>query len=77
MKNLVGRRSLELLGMLAVGEGAIATLAPARHVQLWRRGPRRWEAAMGWFSDRPMLTRALAVGEIALGLWLMQRQLDR
>jgi hypothetical protein len=32
---------------------------------------------MGWFSDRPMLTRALAVGEIALGLWLMQRQLDR
>jgi hypothetical protein len=73
MSSLIARRGVEILGMLAVGEGTIGALVPRGHVDLWRGGPRSWDRATRWLGERPTLTRALAVAELAAGMWLMLR----
>jgi hypothetical protein len=60
--------------MLAVGDGLIATLAPADHCNLWRGGPRMWDRTMAAFATRPNVTRAVGLAEIGFGAWLMLRQ---
>jgi hypothetical protein len=77
MNSLVKRRAWELAGMLAVGDGLIATLAPTRHVELWRGGPRVWDRTLEAFAKRPVLTRGFGIAEVAFGVWLMLHQLER
>ncbi len=67
-------RLKELLGMLMVGDGVLGTIAPQEHCLLWRQGPPTWEKMIDFFVRRPQLTRLLAMGELAAGLWLAERQ---
>src|SRR5215216_3019753 len=62
------RRLLELLAMLAVGDGLIALVAPRRHSLLWRFGPEGYKELMERFAERPNLVRLLAAAEIGAGL---------
>jgi hypothetical protein len=71
--DLIGRRAAEFAGILLVGDGVIGALRPERHARLWLAGPRVWREAMEPFAERPRLTRAVGVAEIALGLWLAAR----
>jgi hypothetical protein len=77
MSNLTWRRINELAGMFAVGDGLIATLAPERHIQLWRGGPRFWDRTVEAFETRPTLTRAVGIVEMGFGIWLMLRQVEK
>ncbi len=74
---MVSGRMKELVGLLMIGDGVLAFVEPRRHVLLWRRGPRAWQAMMDQFVERPGLTRWLGAAEIALGFWLATRQMDR
>jgi hypothetical protein len=74
---MVPERMKELLGLLMIGDGALAFVEPRRHVLLWRRGPAAWQAMMDEFVERPGLTRWLGAAELALGFWLATRQMDR
>ena len=67
-------RLKELFGMLMIGDGALGTVAPRAHCLLWRHGSPIWKKMISFFARRPELTRLLAVGEVATGLWLAQRQ---
>ena len=70
------QRFLELMAMLAVGDGVIALAAPRRHSLLWRFGPEGYKRAMEAFAERPALTRLLAAVEVGLGLWLALSQYE-
>lgn len=76
MGSLAWRRVNEIVGMLMVGDGMIAMAHPVKHVELWRGGPPAWDRVMGYFSERPMLTRAFGAAELGFGIWLMLRQID-
>lgn len=65
-----GMRFKEVVAMLAIGDGVLATAWPAQHSQLWRFGPRFWTTAMDTFAAHPTLTRTLGAAELAFGLWL-------
>ena len=51
--------------MLAIGDGVIGAVAPRRHMARWSLGPGPYEALMRPFAQRPQLTRAVAVVEVA------------
>jgi len=70
----LSRRITQVVGMLAVGDGVIAALAPVEHIRLWQGGPHLWSDTLDYLAQRPTLTRVLAAGEIALGIWVMLRQ---
>jgi signal transduction histidine kinase len=67
-------RAREVVGMMMVGEGALAALEPVRHCRNWQGGPRRWRRLISFFVERPALTRAIGLAEIGAGLWLAARQ---
>ena len=52
-------RIVESLAMLAIGDGVLAALFPVEHCARWEAGP--WAPMMGWFRQRPGLTRAVGV----------------
>jgi hypothetical protein len=68
------RRGRESLGLLLVGDGVLATVAPENHCLLWLRGPSGWRRMVSFFADHPALTRAIGVAEAGTGLWLASRQ---
>lgn len=68
-------RLKELLALAMIGEGVVAMLYPRQHALLWRVGPRPLRGLVGWFADRPRLTRAMATAEVGAGLWLATSQL--
>jgi hypothetical protein len=68
--NLVTRRLAELGAIVMIGDGVVAALKPKGHVRLWERGPKLWRDLLEPFAKRPGLTRAVAVGEIGLGVLL-------
>jgi hypothetical protein len=73
-RSLALRRILEVVGLLMIGDGALAAMTPSRHVALWVEGPRTWRRLMRLFADRPVFTRAVGVAELAAGLWIARRQ---
>mgnify|MGYP001050338061 CR=1 FL=1 len=66
-------RLKEVVAILAIGDGVLATAWPAQHSQLWRFGPRFWTTAMDTFAAHATLTRTLGAAELAFGLWLAAR----
>lgn len=74
---MVMRRVKEAAGILVIGDGVVALVAPSRHSQLWQFGPRGYQRFLQAFVDRPNMTRLTAVGQIAAGLWLASRQWPR
>jgi hypothetical protein len=74
---MVTRRVKEAIGILVIGDGVVALIAPVRHSRLWQFGPARYQRFMRAFIDHPTMTRLSAVSQIALGLWLAFRQWPR
>lgn len=64
------RRLAELGGMMAIGDGFLATVNPESHVRLWERGP--WRRLIKPFADHPELTRAVGMAEMLAGVWMAQ-----
>ena len=75
--NETGRRTLETVGLLMIGDGLLTALWPRRHMALWRDGPEGWRKAVQALEDRPAMTAAIGAAEAALGLWLARSQFRR
>lgn len=71
---MVTRRLKEVLGILVIGDGVVALIAPVRHSRLWQFGPTGYQQFMQAFIDHPNTTRLSAVSQIVFGLWLACRQ---
>lgn len=71
---MLRKRLTELVAIGLIGDGVVALAAPERHSLLWLEGSENWRRFMRLFAERPMLTRVLAAGEVAVGLWLALRQ---
>jgi hypothetical protein len=69
----LGRRAINLMAMLMIGDGMLAMLMPQRHARTWEKGPHLWEIIMRYFIKRPELTRWLGAVELATGVWLAQQ----
>jgi hypothetical protein len=68
------RRGAEFLAISMIGDGVLAFIDPRHHLRLWQKGPKPWEEAVEPFVQHTGWTRALAVVEIGLGIWLAGRQ---
>ena len=64
----------ESFAMMLIGDGMLCLINPRRHIMLWNRGPQFWQNAMQPFAENPNLTRAAGALEIAVGLWLANRE---
>lgn len=71
---LAGRWAKESLAMLMVGDALVTLVDPKRHCRLWMKGPEGWRRFLNLFIEHPGLTRGLAVVELALGVWLAEKQ---
>lgn len=74
---MMARRIKEALGIVVLGDGVVALIAPARHSRLWQFGPDGYQRIMQPFIDHPTITRLTAVGQIGFGIWLASRQWPR
>lgn len=64
------KAAADIIAIALIGDGVVGALTPARHAQRYEQGPAAWRDAMGWFVERPQLTRALALLELGSGLAL-------
>ena len=71
---MIGKRMMELLGLVLIGDGIIGLLQPARHTRLWRKGPKPYQQTMKVLEQQPALARLVGVGLIGIGYWLVSRQ---
>ena len=55
-------RVVETVVMLEIGDGVLTALFPVEHCARWEFGP--WAPIMGWFKDRPGLTRVVGVAQV-------------
>lgn len=67
---MILRRILMLLALLMIGEGLVTLIHPRRYLLLWVFGPPPFQDFIETLRQKPELTRSIAVGELALGLWL-------
>ena len=75
--NVTNRRLLEVVGMLMIGDGALAVARPRTHCRLWHGAGGWWDTLVNWFVQHPDAVRGLGVAEIAAGCCLAVRQEDR
>ncbi len=73
-KALMNRWAKESLAMMMVGDAMVTLVDPERHCQLWARGPDKWRQFVNSFVKHPLLARGLALGELAAGVWLAEKQ---
>ena len=73
-KALINRWAKESLAMMMVGDAMVTLVDPERHCQLWARGPEQWRHFVNMFVKHPLMTRGLALGELAAGVWLAEKQ---
>jgi hypothetical protein len=74
---MTGRRGLELVGMLMIGDGLLSLLEPDGHLVLWRGWSNAVDRCIDAFAGRPTLTRLLAGIEIMAGVGVGLMQLSR
>jgi hypothetical protein len=73
-KALMGRWAKESLAMVMIGDALVTLVDPQRHCRLWMKGPEKWRQFVSLFVQHPGITRGLALGELALGMWLAEKQ---
>lgn len=61
-------RLAESVAIVTIGDGIVAALFPARHAARWVIGPAPLRRAMSVFVERPDLTRAIGVVQVAAGI---------
>lgn len=59
-----------LLALLMIGEAFVALIHPRRYLRLWEFGPAPCQDLIVSLRQKPELVRGLAIGELALGLFL-------
>ena len=52
-----------------IGDGVMALVSPRRDAKAWECGPAPWCRLMRALQDRPGMTRAIGVAQIAGGVW--------
>jgi hypothetical protein len=70
------KRTLDIFGMLLIGDGLLAVLNPTRHCHFWEVGPESCRKLADEFAEHPPIARAAGVLEILVGLWLACEQED-
>ena len=75
--DVLSRRTVELIALLAIGDGVAPLVTPRGHVFLWWGGPAWYQSMMSVLADRLTLLRLLSLGEVVLGLWVARRQYAR
>ena len=60
--------------MALIGDGVMAIVHPKRDARAWSAGPKVWQDLMNSLHDRPGLTRAIGVAQIAGGVWWALKQ---
>ena len=73
---ITSRRWRHFAAMALIGDGVMAMLYPGMDAETWKVGPRPWKNFMQELHNRPLLTRAIGVAEIAGGVWWALRQRD-
>ena len=73
-KGLINRWAKESLAMMMVGDAMVTLVDPERHCRLWMKGPEKWRQFINGFVKHPLMTRALALGELGLGVCLAEHQ---
>jgi hypothetical protein len=74
--NCIGKRALELLGLMMIGEGVVGLIHPRRYSLFWKIGPQWLRDSMDTLAEHRQSTRLLCFGEIAAGLWLALREIE-
>ncbi len=59
------------LGVVLIGDGLLGLAWPRRYLRLLKIGPQSLKEVLESLAEQPQLTRALCLGEIALGIWFM------
>ena len=67
------RRVYEIIGTLIIGDGFAFLFAPRPHMLIWVDALKLplWRRLVQWFADHRSISRAVGVGEIALGSWIV------
>ena len=63
------KRLKHFAAMLLIGDGVMAVVHPEKDALAWKKGPKPWQNLMHALHDRPGLTRAIGVAQIAGGIW--------
>jgi hypothetical protein len=74
--NCIGKRALEVLGLLMIGEGVVGMIHPRRYSLFWKRGPQWLRNTADLFAEHGDATRVLCIAEATAGLWLALHQID-
>jgi hypothetical protein len=67
--SLESRRWKHFAAMALIGDGVMALVRPEDDALAWKHGPKLWKRLMGELQERPALTRAIGVLQIAGGIW--------
>lgn len=73
MKEFMKRRAIDLLNIIALGDGAATVLAPRPQALAWSGGQKALSRTMQFIARRPAAARCIGLGAIAFGIWLLQR----
>ena len=60
--------------MALIGDGVMAAVRPEHDALAWKGGPKPWRGLMHFLHERPVLTRAIGMGQIAVGIWWALQQ---
>lgn len=71
------RRLTEVGAKLLIRNGVVALMAPRRLSRSWQAGPKPYQDFVETFIQRPILTRVVSLGQVALGVWLSRRHVPR
>lgn len=75
--NCIAKRSLELLGLMMIGEGVVGSIRPRRYSLFWKVGPKWLRDSVETLAEHRAASRLLCLGEIAAGLWLALREIEQ
>ncbi len=62
-------------GFVLILDGVAGLIWPSRYLRLWKVGPEFLRSTMEALAERPDLTRALCISEVALGTWMIAKEL--
>ena len=71
---LTKKRWKHFAAMALIGDGVMAAVRPQHDALAWKGGPRPWKELMEFLHDRPVLTRAIGVAQVAGGIWWALQQ---
>ncbi len=68
------KRWKHFAAMALIGDGMMALVRPQHDAMAWKQGPKPWKNLMHALHERPALTRAIGLAQIAGGIWWALQQ---